>query len=706
MSYTPVNLRVFLAAYSGAVSGMTASFRLQTSSNSATYTDIATIAGAFAQSFDTLYPGGTNSLELYITQEICEAVWEARTPQGLGAGFNEPATYNNISRALFAIIQASVSYFAAQGIPTNAPTDDDQVAVSGNDTTPGFLIQKLAATGGITFNILNAGGNEQLQIDGSGITPDSFKVAASTSDTTPGFLFSKLDSTGGIVLTLQNPGANENVLIDPSILITALTNAFQAYIDARTLTFSDATLLAAFDATNTPDFTEASVGTIFDTYRLVKVPTANVTAAVDSSNVIAASAPAGAVWVRVYDYNIPASYVPAWFIDAASGNDANPGISALSPLKTLAELGRRLNGTTINQSVTVTLGSGSYGNLFLDLFIPQAGSGRDFVINGNVTEAAPIAITANTAQVPSTATRGSISIAAGVFTLYDRLVLKTGAQIGARAFVTKVTGTTANVARWMQLPATATSRDITLVNPANGDTFAQETLNTTISTVNVRVRGGGRVTIKNCKVVANASGTFHQTNNDFSDINSGVFFQLCDFSGLPGFWGFQTSQFEAAICTYQDSPLFEQCQAEWQGCMIKASPFIVGRQSACSMSQGMVWVGNATLTVTQNALLQVFNIGTTTGDVSFFDSSSGANRIICRNGGYLDINTSNTRLWGVTTATQSTFLVDNNSWVSYITQPTITGGTNDTRIGGTNKTYATTPYIETLKNCGFILGTV
>ena len=42
--------------------------------------------------------------------------------------------------------------------------DDHKVLVSANDTTPGYLIEKLAAGFNIQLNILNPGGNEQVEI--------------------------------------------------------------------------------------------------------------------------------------------------------------------------------------------------------------------------------------------------------------------------------------------------------------------------------------------------------------------------------------------------------------------------------------------------------------------------------------------------------------------------------------------------------------
>lgn len=119
MSYTPINMQMFIASYSGAIAGMGASNRRITNPSAASYADLAAIAGAFAQSFDTVWNDATaaNVLELDMAEQLAESAWQQRSPvltanaQNLTVG-----TYTELTTALVAVIQAASTYMAAQGI--------------------------------------------------------------------------------------------------------------------------------------------------------------------------------------------------------------------------------------------------------------------------------------------------------------------------------------------------------------------------------------------------------------------------------------------------------------------------------------------------------------------------------------------------------------------------------------------------------------
>lgn len=63
-----------------------------------------------------------------------------------------------IGRGRYARAVYPVAKHASGGV------DDHKVLVSATDTTPGYLQEKLAAGFNIQLNLLNAGGNEQLEI--------------------------------------------------------------------------------------------------------------------------------------------------------------------------------------------------------------------------------------------------------------------------------------------------------------------------------------------------------------------------------------------------------------------------------------------------------------------------------------------------------------------------------------------------------------
>ena len=160
MAYIPQNLMVFTAAFSGAIAGMGASDRNPSDPNPADYDGLATVAGAFAQSFDTEWAlSPTSELDLETIQEITEVVWQDRAPQATAPVLNpdnftwstnvasaqtNPNTYTDLCRALIAIVRSGEAYFTSQGIIppgppatlSNAnPADVGTVAVPGTGST-------------------------------------------------------------------------------------------------------------------------------------------------------------------------------------------------------------------------------------------------------------------------------------------------------------------------------------------------------------------------------------------------------------------------------------------------------------------------------------------------------------------------------------------------------------------------------------------
>lgn len=124
--------------------------------------------------------------------------------------------------------------------------------------------------------------------------------------------------------------------------------------------------LVAFDTTSIADGTIATVFSIGALCRLVKTPTAQVTAGIDGITIIASTANPGQVWVRLVDTTDPrfVENIPV-YIDPTIGSDDNDGLTALTSLKSADEWCRRMNGQVFTNSigtVTVTCGAGAIGN--------------------------------------------------------------------------------------------------------------------------------------------------------------------------------------------------------------------------------------------------------------------------------------------------------------------------------------------------------
>lgn len=163
-----------------------------------------------------------------------------------------------------------------------------------------------------------------------------------------------------------------------------------------------------------------------------------------------------------------------WFVDSNTGNDANDGATALTPLLTLRELARRLDYHTIVSATDVTL-TGTFPTEVLTHNITDyAGityhAAPTLSANGVVTAFTALAAPATDAKLTDTTT--PIVWAARVG---QRVRLTSGANAGAIAWVLKDLG--ANQARVSQFTNPTTGA---AVSPAVNDAFAVETLDTVV----------------------------------------------------------------------------------------------------------------------------------------------------------------------------------------------------------------------------------
>ena len=142
--YTPVNLTVYTAAYSGAISGLVGSSRWLLDSTTADYVGFTRIAGAFAMSFDLAWEADPDTnppdtLQVFVIEKTCKAVWEDRDTLANARNTNS-STFTAVSEAIIALILASEEYFTGQGI-TPAPWPSGGLvgpgtAISTNYTLP------------------------------------------------------------------------------------------------------------------------------------------------------------------------------------------------------------------------------------------------------------------------------------------------------------------------------------------------------------------------------------------------------------------------------------------------------------------------------------------------------------------------------------------------------------------------------------------
>jgi len=122
-SFTPINLNLYVAAYSGAVAGMATGGWI-TDGNPSDYALVTSIAGAYAQEFDRVWDNPTllNSLEQACITSIISDNFEGRAPGPLNnPKFLMGSNWTISVSACIALVLESDTFFADQGITPPSP---------------------------------------------------------------------------------------------------------------------------------------------------------------------------------------------------------------------------------------------------------------------------------------------------------------------------------------------------------------------------------------------------------------------------------------------------------------------------------------------------------------------------------------------------------------------------------------------------------
>jgi hypothetical protein len=119
VAYTPNNDAIFIAAFSGAVSGMTLT-GVPKSITPSDYDKVNAVAGAWAQAFDTAWGANpSTTLDDELAQSMCAVEWTGRAP---ATSSLNPSFYTPTAAAIIAEMKSAENYFTAQGISPNPPT--------------------------------------------------------------------------------------------------------------------------------------------------------------------------------------------------------------------------------------------------------------------------------------------------------------------------------------------------------------------------------------------------------------------------------------------------------------------------------------------------------------------------------------------------------------------------------------------------------
>src|SRR6185436_8175933 len=114
--YTPNNLKMYCAAYAGALAGMEVFGRNPVNGDPAAYAGISAVAGAFAQAFDTVWASTPDDMYTVLAVQTATAgYWEGRRPV-INTTNVTASTFYTDARAVMAIVKAGTTYNTAQGI--------------------------------------------------------------------------------------------------------------------------------------------------------------------------------------------------------------------------------------------------------------------------------------------------------------------------------------------------------------------------------------------------------------------------------------------------------------------------------------------------------------------------------------------------------------------------------------------------------------
>lgn len=188
--------------------------------------------------------------------------------------------------------------------------------------------------------------------------------------------------------------------------------------------------------------------------------------------------------------------VGAWYLDQVVGNDGNSGLDAAHPLRTGAELLRRLGPFAIwPQSVTVTIGTGGLlDSLVLRGMMVNANTHVDVIGTATVLANGTLATYAAHSHVTRTATRITSAEIAD-WTPYQgrRILFTSGVGTGGAGTLTKanpggVGVATTELSRPCGIDTTSTTNLAKHVVPVVGNTFEIQTL-PTVPSISLSIEG-------------------------------------------------------------------------------------------------------------------------------------------------------------------------------------------------------------------------
>ena len=403
----------------------------------------------------------------------------------------------------------------------------------------------------------------------------------------------------------------------------------------------------------------------------------------------------GTDWkVRGFGGNVTSGAYPgaqaAWYINSSTGSDSATGAST-APLRTVGELLRRLRGVTVTSATVDVYLTGSFASetLHWDLTLD---SNVYFTVYGVRTSVLTGTLTSGTQNWDYTVPQDGRVIDSALATSWtsslganlNGLIKITTAGGAATAWITKDLGSkTARISSPML-------SDFSAATIASGNAYAVYTLTAVGADVafNLKMGHNSYLLINDCEI--GTAGALHAVEITGGNSN----FATCVINGLDVYANTTAStlgcklahgprpQRGAVLNSYHDLALSTSSPAQCRdGAQFYAFNLTCqGMQYACSGGTSIVGSG---------------------GWLAVYDPNVSAS------GNGVDVLAGATlksagRIFGTTSSTGSNsgIFVDACGRVAYNTSaanllPAISGATNDTKIGGTVKTYAQLPYVDT-----------
>lgn len=432
---------------------------------------------------------------------------------------------------------------------------------------------------------------------------------------------------------------------------------------------------------------------------------ATSTAAADQISVVSAVGPG-----RFFRNLVPSAELQkqtVWVVDPVAGFDENDGLTAGTALKTAAELRRRVNGGTgvpwrISADTSITFLNDVPAADPLDLVIWPV-QGGFLRIKGTPVVAYTGAIGAVTAINRATNTPYDFTDAVlGVGQVGKRQRMTSGARNGYLTWLAKdLGGGKYRVPPWTFLNTAAASPNSipdAQGSVAPGDTYVIETL-TNIGAMHLRIVGTTNVAAPSANTVPLLMTDIRYTGG----FNGGV-----AISGFPD---------------STNTPVVYGCD---MGSAIFYGSLIAGRQAATTYASaaagpigyfGSLIAGDLSIqtgvmaffdfdTLIQAGRLRLREGGTgRVGSLGVFDSAADGVLIEDASLRTLAFLAGVDALYGAGNAGAGVSKTSAGPNYTYVTKPTITGstpGTNDAKVGGTNKAWGAIPFIEPANNAAIV----